>query len=47
MPGRANDAWVDIITPDRPITTDALYPFVIDAATWTRLADGVVPGRVG
>ena len=44
---KANDAWVDIITPDRPITTDALYPFVIDAATWTRLADGVVPGRVG
>ncbi len=42
-----NDRWVDIITPDQPITTDALYPFVIDAATWTRLADGVVPGRVG
>ena len=44
---KANDAWVDIITPDAPITTDALYPFVIDAATWTRLADGVVPARVG
>ena len=44
---QANDAWIDIITPDAPITTDALYPFVIDAATWTRLADGVVPARVG
>ena len=27
--------------------TDDLYLFVIDAATWTRLADGVVPDRVG
>ncbi|MYB29550.1 MAG: hypothetical protein F4Y18_00705, partial [Cenarchaeum sp. SB0663_bin_5] len=44
---KENDAWVDIITPDEPIRTDALYPFVIDAATWTRLADGVVPARVG
>ena len=44
---KANDAWVGIITPDAPIATDALYPFVIDAATWTRLADGVVPARVG
>ena len=44
---KAGDAWVDIITPDAPIRTDALYPFVIDAATWTRLADGVVPARVG
>ena len=44
---KANDAWVDIITPDQPVTTDALYPFVIDADTWTRLADGVVPDRVG
>ena len=44
---RDNNAWADIITPDSPITTDALYPFVIDADTWTRLADGVVPARVG
>ena len=44
---RAGDAWIDIITPDAPIRTDALYPFVIDAETWTRLADGVVPARVG
>ena len=44
---KENDAWVDIITPDAPIRTDAMYPFVIDAATWTRLADGVVPARVG
>ena len=35
------------ITPDAPVITDALYPFVIDAATWTRVADGVVPARVG
>ena len=39
--------WVDIITPDEPTATDDLYPFVIDAASWTRLADGVVPDRVG
>ena len=44
---KADDAWRDIITPDRQLTTDALYPFVIDADTWTRLADGVVPARVG
>ena len=44
---KENDAWIDIITPDEPIITDDLYPFVIDAATWTRLADGVVPDRVG
>ena len=44
---KENDAWIDIITPDAPITTDDLYPFVIDAASWTRLADGVVPDRVG
>ena len=44
---KENDAWMDIITPEEPITTDDLYPFVIDASTWTRLADGVVPDRVG
>ncbi len=42
-----NDAWIDIITPEAPVATDDLYPFVIDAASWTRLADGVVPDRVG
>ena len=44
---RQNDAWIDIITPDEPITTDILYPFVIDLESWTRLADGVIPARVG
>ena len=44
---RENNAWVDIITPDAPVITDDLYPFVIDAATWTRLADGVVPAGWG
>ena len=44
---KENDAWIDIITPEEPVITDDLYPFVIDAATWTRLADGVVPDRVG
>ncbi len=44
---RENDAWRDIITPDEPVVTSELYPFVIDAESWTRLADGVVPGRVG
>ena len=44
---KENDAWVEIITPEEPVITDDLYPFVIDAATWTRLADGVVPDRVG
>ena len=44
---RDNDAWIDIITPEAPVATDDLYPFVIDAASWTRLADGVVPDRVG
>ena len=44
---KENDAWIDIITPEAPVTTDDLYPFVIDAASWTRLADGVVPDRVG
>ena len=28
-----NDSWIDIITPDEPVITDDLYPFVIDAAT--------------
>ena len=36
-----------IITPDAPITTDDLYPFVIDLESWTRLADGAVPAGVG
>ena len=44
---KENDAWIDIITPEEPVITDDLYPFVIDAASWTRLADGVVPDRVG
>ena len=44
---KENNAWVSIITPDKPVTTDEFYPFVIDAATWTRLADGVLPDRVG
>ena len=44
---KENDAWIDIITPETSVTTDDLYPFVIDAASWTRLADGVVPERVG
>ena len=42
-----DDAWIDIITPDKPITSDAYYPFVINASSWTRVADGVVPARVG
>ena len=44
---RESGVWVDIITPAAPVATDDLYPFVIDAASWTRLADGVVPDRVG
>ncbi len=44
---KENDAWIDIITPEAPVTTDDLYPFVINATSWTRLADGVVPDRVG
>ena len=44
---KENGAWIDIITPDEPVTTDELYPFVINATSWTRLADGVVPDRVG
>ena len=44
---KENNAWIDIITPDEPITTDELYPFVINATSWIRLADGVVPDRVG
>ena len=44
---RENDAWIDIITPEKQIVTDDLYPFVINATSWTRLADGVVPDRVG
>ncbi len=44
---KENNAWIDIITPDEPIITDDLYPFVINATSWTRLADGVVPDRVG
>ena len=44
---RENDAWMRIVTPEAPVITNDLYPFVIDAATWTRLADGVVPDRVG
>ena len=44
---RENGAWMDIITPDEQIITDDLYPFVINASSWTRLADGVVPDRVG
>ena len=44
---KENDAWIDIITPEEPILTDDLYPFVINATSWIRLADGVVPDRVG
>ena len=44
---KENNAWIDIITPDEPVMTDDLYPFVINATSWTRLADGVVPDRVG
>ena len=44
---KENDAWIGIITPDEPVMTDDLYPFVINATSWTRLADGVVPDRVG
>ena len=44
---RENNAWKNIITPDEPIVTDDLYPFVIDLASWTRVADGVVPERIG
>ena len=44
---KENDAWIDIITPEEPIITDKLYPFVINLTSWTRLADGVLPERVG
>ena len=36
-----------MITPSEPVVTDDLYPFVIDFSSWTRVADGVVPDRVG
>ena len=44
---KESDAWIDIITPEEPIITDKFYPFVINLTSWTRLADGVLPERVG
>ena len=44
---KENDAWVDIITPEEPLVTDAVYPFVMNATTWVTVAHGVLPDRVG
>ena len=35
------------ITPDEPITTDRLYPFVLNATTLATVAHGVTPDLVG
>ena len=44
---KENDAWVDIITPDDPVITDDIYPFVMNATTWKGVAHGVLPDRIG
>ena len=44
---KENDAWKGIITPDKPIVTDDIYPFVMNATTWETVAHGVLPDRVG
>ena len=41
------EAFFDSITPDDPVLTDELYLFVIDHSDWMRVADEVVPDRVG
>ena len=41
------EAFFDSITPDNPVLTDELYLFVIDYSAWMRVADEVVPARVG
>ena len=35
------------ITPDNPVLTFELYLFAIDYSAWMRVADEVVPARVG
>ena len=42
-----NNAWVDIITPDEPVVTDAVYPFVLNATDWSTVAHGTLPDLVG
>ena len=42
-----NDAWVDIITPEEPVTTDDNYPFVFNATTLQTVAHGAFPDRLG
>lgn len=42
-----NDAWINIITPDDPIITDAIYPFVLNATDWSTVAHGTLPDLVG
>ena len=44
---KENDEWKDIITPEEPIVTDEIYPFVMNATTWETVAHGVLPDRVG
>ena len=42
-----DDAWIDIITPDDLIITDAIYPFVLNATDWSTVAHGTIPEQVG
>lgn len=44
---KEDDAWVDIITPDEPIITADIYPFVLNATDWATVAHGTLPQQVG
>lgn len=41
------DGAFDIITPDISGDVDGLYPFIVNATSWTRVADGAGPDNVG
>ena len=44
---KENDAWIDIITPEEPVTTDDLYSFIFNATTLKTVAHGAIPDRIG
>ena len=44
---KENDAWIDIITPEEPVITADVYPFVLNATDWSTVAHGTLPQQVG
>ena len=44
---KENNAWAGIITPQEQVSTNELYPFVLNKTTLETVAHGAIPDRIG